>query len=364
MRGATTRGEGPTGIWVFQPTLPLRGATCSGCASTRWPTCVSTHAPLAGSDGRDWLGEVVVRVSTHAPLAGSDHVARVARRSRLVSTHAPLAGSDRGRGQALREDRVSTHAPLAGSDRGVQPGAPLRIVSTHAPLAGSDPSRAGRLVPIIVCFNPRSPCGERHFLIVEGARLDLFQPTLPLRGATCGASRRHRHSKGFNPRSPCGERPQAPSLSDDVAEFQPTLPLRGATDFSNYFGNIDHVSTHAPLAGSDAQPPARSVHALAVSTHAPLAGSDKPRAPRSSGATGFNPRSPCGERRILPELARVHLVSTHAPLAGSDLWRSSCRRIDRRFQPTLPLRGATNLTRAGAGASCFNPRSPCGERPG
>ena len=79
-------------------------------------------------------------------------------------------------------------------------------------------------------------------------------------------------------------------------------------------------------------------------------------------------------------------VSTHAPLAGSD--RAVRVRDPRavRFQPTLPLRGATppslpavsssnlfqpTLPLRGATAPCpirdgrrpsFNPRSPCGER--
>ena len=56
---------------------------------------------------------------------------------------------------------------------------------------------------------------------------------------------------------------------------------------------------------------------------------------------GFNPRSPCGERR-LDVLQSAHEVA---------------------FQPTLPLRGATR-SRACSTASTggFNPRSPCGER--
>ena len=59
----------------------------------------------------------------------------------------------------------------------------LFLVSTHAPLAGSD----------MISF------------IVRLSNI-LFQPTLPLRGAT---------EKGLKQKT--------------VAEFQPTLPLRGAT---------------------------------------------------------------------------------------------------------------------------------------
>ena len=57
---------------------------------------------------------------------------------------------------------------------------------------------------------------------------------------------------------------------------------------------------------------------------------------------GFNPRSPCGERRcILRDRRRDLLVSTHAPLAGSDISEFFQFKVLFQFQPTLPLRGAT-----------------------
>ena len=59
-----------------------------------------------------------------------------------------------------------------------------------------------------------------------------FQPTLPLRGAT------------------------APMPLIAVCNpFQPTLPLRGATTVVGQFAVPIVVSTHAPLAGSDAYRP-------------------------------------------------------------------------------------------------------------
>jgi len=60
--------------------------------------------------------------------------------------------------------------------------------------------------------------------------------------------------------------------------------------------------------------------ARVVSTHAPLAGSDD---------------------HVVSVDWQLQVVSTHAPLAGSD---------------PMPT---TRLGQAG----CFNPRSPCGERP-
>ena len=80
---------------------------------------------------------------------------------------------------------------------------------------------------------------------------------------------------------------------------------------------------------------------LGVSTHAPLAGSDAGAPSSAALSFGFNPRSPCGER--LPPIDRVREAIE--------------------FQPTLPLRGATRTRGLGCSCTgCFNPRSPCGER--
>ena len=101
-------------------------------------------------------------------------------------------------------------------------------VSTHAPHAGSD-RLAVPACPNPPSFNPRSPCGER-----QGKR---------------GANRINQGS--FNPRSPCGERPS--TLLQPLADtlFQPTLPMRGATENHYLPWAKSAVSTHAPHAGSD-----------------------------------------------------------------------------------------------------------------
>ena len=57
-----------------------------------------------------------------------------------------------------------------------------------------------------------------------------FQPTLPLRGATGAGD----------------------GVADALDQFQPTLPLRGATREDHARHLHAAVSTHAPLAGSDA----------------------------------------------------------------------------------------------------------------
>ena len=104
--------------------------------------------------------------------------------------------------------------------------------------------------------------------------------------------------------------------SDEL--FQSTLPMRGATNGVRTMGNPIRISIHAPHAGSD-------FHCFAgrngwqISIHAPHAGSDMrlrfPCIPRCY----FNPRSPCGERLPTVDLSSfLDGISIHAPHAGSD----------------------------------------------
>ena len=169
----------------FQSTLPLRGATLPQEACQTMSTYFNPRSPcgerplyrhcrsLSGADfnPRSPCGER--RVGRYALSA-----------AHAISIHAPLAGSDRRRMQRkFTRQAISIHAPLAGSDRrcaGFQQG------SFH--------------------YNPRSPCGERLDVMIEAAVKQIFQSTLPLRGATTSLMK-----------------------LPHCAIFQSTLPLRGAT---------------------------------------------------------------------------------------------------------------------------------------
>ena len=237
----------------------------------------------------------------------------------------------------------------------------------------------------------------------------MFQPTLPLRGATTCTWTCARMRVCFNPRSPCGERPVFWLASTIASTVSTHAPLAGSDQLVVPFQAVLGVSTHAPLAGSDLptdvwgpdffkfQPTLPLRGATAGRTHdanntmwfqptLPLRGATERRpGPRRAYAC-FNPRSPCGERLLRAEAQPVEVVvSTHAPLAGSDMSLDQFLKLATRFQPTLPLRGATQsqthdsshvrfqptLPLRGATThpsgslfpmSGFNPRSPCGER--
>ena len=169
-----------------------------------------------------------------------------------------------------------------------------------------------------------------------------------------------------------------------------------------------YISIHAPRTGSDsASHPSAPIRTISI--HAPRTGSDEIMLgdERSStifqstlparGATclhssrflfpeDFNPRSPHGER---PDDAAIILsdtpisihaprtgsdtykcpdcgatvISIHAPRTGSDTASTAGTRTAKRFQSTLPARGATSRLRRNARSMRnFNPRSPHGER--
>ena len=62
--------------------------------------------------------------------------------------------------------------------------------------------------------------------------------------------------------------------------------------------------------------------------------------------THFNPRSPRGERPVIPADRRVvALISIHAPREGSDRRRPRSAMGVVGFQSTLPARGATTQRR-------------------
>ena len=146
-------------------------------------------------------------------------------------------------------------------------------ISIHAPLAGSDIPFFTR-GSFLHYFNPRSPRGERQPTWLGDYNEDIFQSTLPSRGAT------HERKTGS---ISCWISIHAPLAGSDktyaryaaeVKDFNPRSP-RGERRFTDIcILTLLHISIHAPLAGSDHIQPAE----------------------RTAG-TYFNPRSPRGERR-------------------------------------------------------------------
>ncbi len=167
--------------------------------------------------------------------------------------------------------------------------------------------------------------------------------------------------------------------------FQSTLPARGATRsfWRSFIEEI--ISIHAPRTGSDVTDPA-ALFLVVISIHAPRTGSDfiwkmgkstieiSIHAPRTGSDLGvlvviaigynFNPRSPHGERpRAVPTSTSFRRFQSTLPARGATQHFRGVAAAGSVFQSTLPARGATRRhQRCREGLSDFNPRSPHGER--
>ena len=178
---------------------------------------------------------------------------------------------------------ISTHAPLAGRDAGEDVLRSFRRnFNPRAPCGARRPA-GGRRPCHPRYFNPRAPCGARPINQLRMAFQIQFQPTRPLRGATCPLRSYLPAGYYFNPRAPCGAR---------LARYDHT-----------YQQGI--ISTHAPLAGRDMRGDDAARAAFYISTHAPLAGRDSSISYYFSNLIRyFNPRAPCGARRSVSRASR------------------------------------------------------------
>ena len=234
-------------------------------------------------------------------------------------------------------------------------------ISIHAPRTGSD---RVILLKMTFClyFNPRSPHGERR-----RHRLELLRP-----------------HDDFNPRSPHGERRRVTIFPQSGQVFQSTLPARGATIGGRGSNRNASISIHAPRTGSDITDketllenakfqstlPARGAtlrqyraeNRQRISIHAPRTGSDRPRDILELFFTHFNPRSPHGERlrNNLAYTLKFHF-NPRSP-HGERQHRGGRQARGMDFNPRSP-HGERRKTRyATYTPPDFNPRSPHGER--
>ena len=145
----------------------------------------------------------------------------------------------------------------------------------------------------------------------------------------------------FNPRSPCGERLAFLNPSNLSMRFQSTLPMRGATSSRSIFARTLRFQSTLPMRGATIYA-MRKGDNMTISIHAPHAGSD------------------CKYEIQLS----TDGISIHAPHAGSDSG-FQCSRASAGISIHAPHAGSDITADALNGPlTDFNPRSPCGERPG
>ena len=348
---------------LFQPTLPARGATFFFVRQAGF-IHISTHAPRTGSDqrGSHGAGGRTVFQPT-LPARGATGLLMNNIRYKIFQPTLPARGATTSLACYAIREHISTHAPRTGSDAIAYRVSSSSSISTHAPRTGSDivtsmialliprfqptlPARGATYTydaphPCHANFNPRSPHGERHAdtdsckYIADisthaprtGSDVDfpafadsqqLFQPTLPARGATLIFLRLRTVNNYFNPRSPHGERPSCPHgggarngyfnprsphgerqlLQGTLAPtlgFQPTLPARGATMHRVAQTGVAVFQPTLPARGATLLLPA-PLCSQRISTHAPRTGSDIQCRDYMMHPRHFNPRSPHGER--------------------------------------------------------------------
>ena len=125
-------------LFVFQPTLPARGATRLFCRDVVHHA-ISTHAPRTGSDADLRCGFIRHTISTHAPRTGSDH--RVQLQARFLVHFNPR----------------SPHGERPSSGHATSPRLYFNPRSPH----GERPCVRLAHFCARYNFNPRSPHGER-----------------------------------------------------------------------------------------------------------------------------------------------------------------------------------------------------------
>ena len=124
----------------------------------------------------------------------------------------------------------------------------------------------------------------------------VFLSTLSLRRATFSTKLRVFQVDYFYPRSPCGERLWVLRKVPILGIFLSTLSLRRATVGASQGADSGHISIHALLAESDMFAGILP-HDGGISIHALLAESDVAPVLAIGRAGYFYPRSPCGERQ-------------------------------------------------------------------
>ena len=189
--------------------------------------------------------------STH-PVWGATFCVPCKKYNDSISIHAPRMGCDVKVVDGLTKEQEfqSTH-PVWGATHNRRKGLSGMVISIHAPRMGCD-DKNNISTRYDSHFNPRTPYGVRHKVVVSGTDTDTFQSTHPVWGATWEAVARHPtrdisihaprmgcdpqswsfycQRSHFNPRTPYGVRPDFCAALRTSSAFQSTHPVWGATE--------------------------------------------------------------------------------------------------------------------------------------
>ena len=148
-------------------------------------------------------------------------------------------------------------------------------------------------------------------------------------------------------------------------EFQSTPPVWGATEKPKPTPHFLFISIHAPRVGGDTYRSWSSALAKGFQSTPPVWGATIAQTVQSINNAHFNPRPPCGGRRypVYPLVPPVY-ISIHAPRVGGD--DVVCSVLNDQFISIHAPRvgGDQHQHETRSSTSYFNPRPPCGGRPG
>ena len=138
---------------------------------------------------------------------------------------------------------------------------------------------------------------------------------------------------------------------------------RGATSPVSHTFRRKQISIHAPRVGRDGDLSQQGQDQLLFQSTRPVWGATSPQPGYARRTSYFNPRAPCGARRLaVYEAMAAQEISIHALRVGRDETSYASRCSTSNFNPRAPC-GArrANPSRPHA-ARHFNPRAPCGAR--
>ena len=177
------RGES-RGRHAFQSTLPARGATALFQYYQRYLFQFQSTLPARGATIRNVCIIICRRYFNPRSPHGERHVlATYWETLKDFNPRSPHGERPNDFVTFLCVYDISIHAPRTGSDPQARRRGRHDTISIHAPRTGSDPT-PGISDAAKGHFNPRSPHGERPACTLTTENCNVFQSTLPARGAT------------------------------------------------------------------------------------------------------------------------------------------------------------------------------------
>ena len=282
--------------WIFQSTLPARGATILRLRQ-HLRHRISIHAPRTGSDVfvLSQLRRLRIFQSTLPARGATFSFRRVAQLDLDFNPRSPRRGATATDLRTKFVAQFQSTLPARGATRPRVPESPHRNFNPRSPHGERRRQRPKKKIKKSY-FNPRSPHGERRGILSSPTDERRISIHAPRTGSDFRRSVKGFPPKYFNPRSPHGERRRQEPLGTVCPE----------------------ISIHAPSTGSDRWDRPKT-SGKGISIHAPRTGSDK--------------RRPVARRK--PQTFQSTL-----PARGATLQRDYHGALDVVFQSTLPATGS------------------------